>query len=152
MDSLFWTRNKIWKQNMTNCQKDYKKEKVIFCLFFSCESTAVQIPVPKRKKWYRSVLPRYYTKNPKEIVSGDEHVCWNCSIKLHHIHPSLRSNFWGRKMLPSRHTRHTLHIKLYVFFFLFPKIKKKIIWPSLQVLTNPWFSIRLFIRGIPKTA
>lgn len=69
MDSLFWTRNKIWKQNMTNCQKDYKKKKVIFCLFFSCESTAVQIPVPKRKngtgRYYRDIIlkiPKKYRR------------------------------------------------------------------------------------------
>lgn len=69
MDSLFWTRNKIWKQNMTNCQKYYKKKKVIFAFSFHVKVQPYKYRCRKEKngtgRYYRDIIlkiPKKYRR------------------------------------------------------------------------------------------
>lgn len=153
--------NKLWLTKHSRrpvvAKRTMSTKKVLYCIFFSCDGLAVQIPVQKGKsvtgRYYRDVvlkkLKKYYQK--RRSVSGYRH-----ARLLHDNAPSHTSEL-VKQFLKSENVTVLPHPPYSpdlapCDFFLFPKIKKFLSgrrYKSRQAIGS---AVSQCLRDIPKSA
>lgn len=153
--------NKIWLtkhgRRPVVAKRTMSTKKVLYCIFFSCDGLAVQIPVPKGKsvtgRYYRDVvlkkLKKYYQK--RRPVSGFRHVRLLHDNAPSHTSQLVKQFLKSEKVTVLPHPPYSPDLAP-CDFFLFPKLKKFLSgrrYKSRQALGS---AVSQCLRGIPKSA
>ncbi|XP_062582211.1 histone-lysine N-methyltransferase SETMAR-like [Saccostrea cucullata] len=156
--------NKLWLtkhgRRPVVAKRTMSTKKVLYCIFFSCDGLAVQIPVPKGKsvtgRYYRCCtdvvlkkLKKYYQK--RHPVSGFRHVRLLHDNAPSHTSELVKQFLKSEKVTVLPHPPYSPDLAP-CDFFLFPKLKKFLSgrrYKSRQALGS---AVSQCLRGIPKSA
>ena len=153
--------NKIWLSKHGRrpvvAKRTMSTKKVLYCIFFSCDGLAVQIPVPNGKsvtgRYYRDVvlkkLKKYYQK--RRPVSGFRHVRLLHDNAPSHTSELVKQFLKSEKVTVLPHPPYSPDLAP-CDFFVFPKLKKFLSgrrYRSRQALGS---AVSQCLRGIPKSA